>query len=275
MQYVVSLSGGVSSAVSADLAIKRYGREKVRLWFADTLWEDPDLHRFMADCMARWGGRLYTFEDGRTPPQVAEDKHIIPNNLIRPCTFELKIKPFGKWLIRQPRPVTVLLGLSWSEMHRIDKRRYWHRNGTKGPWKRPTGWQAKIPGVYEDFPLLWKPIVYDVFDYCRNEMRIEIPYLYRIGLNNNNCGGRCFAQSITGFMILRNEIPESFAWLRDWEQKMRGKYGDHSILKDQSGDKNTTLTLLELEKRKRVRRQKGDDLQMTMFEDMSGCLCEF
>lgn len=142
MQHIVSLSGGVSSALAADRVIQRYGREHVTLWFADTNWEDEDLHRFLSDCMKRWGGELLTYRDGRTPLQVAEDERIIPNQKLAPCTFRLKIEPFSEYLATMEKPVTVYLGLDWTEIHRMEapKRRY-----------------EEIDGVSVDFPLMWKP----------------------------------------------------------------------------------------------------------------------
>ena len=47
MKHIVSLSGGSASAVAADRVLKEYGSENVTLWFADTLWEDDDLYRFL------------------------------------------------------------------------------------------------------------------------------------------------------------------------------------------------------------------------------------
>jgi hypothetical protein len=79
MRYVVSLSGGLASAVAAERAIQRYGRQNVVLRFADTRWEDEDLARFKADLMSRWGGEIVHLAEGRTPLEVAEDKQIIPN----------------------------------------------------------------------------------------------------------------------------------------------------------------------------------------------------
>lgn len=184
MYYIVSLSGGVPSAVTADLAIQRYGRDKVWLFFADTLFEDADLYRFVDDCMERWGGKLLVYRDGRTPLDVGRDHRIIPNQKIAPCTFELKIKPFTRWLWRVPKPVTVLMGFDWSEEERVNKRRFWHKRN--GKWHRPVGYQAKVPGVYEDFPLLWKPIIFDFFALVRDGWGIEIPEMYRLGYSHNN-----------------------------------------------------------------------------------------
>lgn len=272
MYYIVSLSGGISSAVAADLTISRYGRNKVVLWFADTLAEDEDLYRFLDDCMKRWGGKLYRHCDGRTPEQVAEDKHIIPNQKVAPCTHVLKIEPFTRWLWCVPRPVTVLLGLSWTEQHRIDQRQFWHRKN--GGWKPPTGYSAKIPGVYEDFPLLWKPIIYYPFQYVRDVMGLEIPNLYRLGFDHNNCGGECFRQSIGNWLLLRDVRPEAFMAKAKWELTSRERLGvEYTIIRDQSGGQVKPLPLISLLERKRVRRQRGDSQQMSMFEDNISCIC--
>lgn len=272
MNYIMSLSGGVSSAVAADRKISRYGRRKVILWFADTLAEDEDLYRFVDNCMRRWGGKLYRYCDGRTPEQVAVDKQIIPNQKIAPCTHVLKIQPFTRWLWRIPRPVTVLLGLSWTEQHRIDERQFWHKKN--GGWKPPTGYQARIAGVYEDFPLLWKPIVHFPFQYVREIMGIEIPMLYQLGFDHNNCGGECFRQSIGNWLLLRDKCPERFMHKARWEMYMQKRFEtDFTIIRDQSGGKVNPLPLISLLKRKRVRRRAGDDQQMAMFEDNISCIC--
>lgn len=213
MRYIVSLSGGVSSAVAADRAIERYGADRVTLRFEDTLWEDEDLYRFLADLLyKRWRGvRFIRHIEGRNPLQVAEDKHIVPNALLAPCTHVLKIDPFEDWLWRVPKSVTVLLGLSWSEQHRIDRRRHWHRRNGKPC--RPTGYQARIPGVYEDFPLLWKPLDYDPFVTVKG-WGVRIPRL-----------------------------------LRDWEQRPRnGAQAGRTILRDRRGGVTRPLSLADLER---------------------------
>jgi hypothetical protein len=271
MYYIVSLSGGVPSAVTADRAIQRYGRNKVVLWFADTLVEDGDLYRFLDDCLARWGGKLNRFVDGRTPEQVAEEKHIIPNQKIAPCTHILKIEPFKRWLWSVPKNVTVLLGYDWTEINRIEKRQRWHRYN--GKWRPPVGYQAAIPGVYEDFPLLWHPVMYDPFAEVRS-WGIEIPRLYKLGFDHNNCGGVCFRQSIADWMLARDFLGDRFNGKVAWESRMqRSLEIDYTIIRDQSNGKVTPYPLSKLKSRKRVRRQSGDRKQIDMFEDRFHCLC--
>lgn len=262
MYYISSLSGGISSALATDRAIQRFGRKKVWLWFADTRWEDEDLHRFLDNCMGRWGGKLYISCDGRTPLEIAEDKHIIPNQKLAPCSFRLKIDRFTEWLWRVPKPVTVLLGIDWSEIHRADK---------------PKRSYEQIPGVYVEFPLLWKPYeMRNYFDVVRHEWGIKPPRLYQMGFSHNNCGGRCVRQGIREWQRLRIHFPERFAEVRDWEQRAR-KIGDelgqsrarYAIARDQSNGKVKPLTLAEIEQRDE--QQPGEIVQ----EDMFACFCSY
>jgi hypothetical protein len=256
MQHIVSLSGGASSAVAADRVINRYGRENVTLWFADTSWEDEDLHRFMADCMVRWGGEMVTYRDGRTPLQVASDVSIIPNQKIAPCTRILKIEPFRKWLAKQEKPVTVHLGLNWDEQHRM---------------ARPKAAYEELEGVTVDFPLMWEPYAWDVLQEVR-EWGIDIPRLYKAGFPHNNCGGRCVKQGIAEWNRLRVVFPERFAEVRDWEQAQRA-IGDaranYAICRDQSGGTVKPLTLLEIEQRDQPADEQAGQ------GDMFACFCSY
>lgn len=257
MHYIVSLSGGVASAVAADRAIERYGREVVALWIADTMWEDSDLWRFVDDLMRRWGGELIKYCDGRTPLQVAEDEQIIPNQRHAPCSRSLKIRPFVKFLSDQPKPLTVLLGLDWKEQHRM-----------AAPRKN----YESIGGVTVDYPLMWKPLEYRPYQEVVKSWGIEPPQLYQLGFPHNNCGGRCVKQGIKEWMRLRAQMPERFAEVRDWEQAQRAKGGprsDYAIARDQSGYDVKPVTLAELEKSARP----TDDTPST--DDMFACMCEY
>lgn len=258
MRHIVSLSGGVSSALAADRTINRYGREHVTLWFADTSWEDADLYRFLDDCMARWGGELVRYQDGRTPLEVASDVSLIPNQKRAPCTRILKIEPFIAYLATQAKPVTVHLGLDWTELHRMDapKRNY-----------------EAIEGVTVDYPLMWKPYeMRSYFDVVRLEWGIKIPRLYEIGFPHNNCGGRCVKQGIREWKRLQIHEPERFAEVRDWEQAQRAKGGaraNYAITRDQSGGTVTPITLAELES------DWQPDPAQPVQEDMFACFCSY
>lgn len=258
MKYICSISGGVPSAISTERTIKRHGRESVIIWFADTTWEDEDLYRFVNDCMTRWGGEMVTYSDGRTPLQVAEDQSIIPNQRVAPCSFKLKIEPFKKFLRAYPKPVTVCLGLDWSEIHRMDAPRQ--------------NYEA-IDGVTVDFPLMWKPYeMRNYFDVVKYEWGIEPPRLYQEGFPHNNCGGRCVKQGIREWRRLMLHYPERFAEVRDWEQTQRAKGGaraNYAIARDQSNRKVIPRTLAEIEQM--YTPLVGEPVQ----EDMFSCFCSY
>ncbi len=257
MHYIVSLSGGVASAVAADRAIERYGREAVTLWIADTSWEDEDLWRFVGDLMRRWGGELVKYCDGRTPLQVAEHEQIIPNQRHAPCSRSLKIRPFVKYLNAQPKPLTVLLGLDWKEQHRL-----------AAPLKN----YGSIEGVTVDYPLLWRPLEYRPYQEVVKSWDIEPPRLYQFGFPHNNCGGRCIKQGINEWLRLRVVMPDRFAEVRDWEQAQRAKGGPratYAIARDQSASQVKPMTLVEIEQRE----LPEDDAPSQ--DDMFACMCEY
>lgn len=258
MHYVVSISGGVASAVAADRAIERYGRENVTLWAADTSWEDDDLWRFLHDCEARWSMKCIVYRDGRTPLEVAEDKSFIPNQKRAPCSFELKVKPFVKFLATLPKPLTVLLGLDWTEMHRqpAPRRHY-----------------EEIEGVTVDYPLMWKPYEFRAYYEVVKSWGIEPPRLYTYGFPHNNCGGRCVKQGVREWLRLRATFPERFAEVRDWEQAQRAKGGaraNYAIARDFKGGNVKPLPLIELEQRQ----ENADEVQPSM-DDVFGCMCQY
>ena len=166
MHHIVSLSGGSASAVAADRVINRYGLENTILWFADTLWEDEDLYRFLEDLEMRWEKKIIRNTDGRNPLQVAEDRKLIPSSYAAPCSYYLKQLPFRKFLQKHAKPITVHLGLDFTEEHRHAK---------------PKEIYEQMEGVSVDFPLMWEPLPYMGYTKTIEEWGIEIPRLYKMG----------------------------------------------------------------------------------------------
>jgi hypothetical protein len=203
---VVSLSGGLSSAVAAERVLRRYGREAVALWFADTAREDEDLYRFVEDLEGRWGVGIVRYRDGRTPLEVTESRRCIPNNRMAYCSEELKVRPFARWLKRQAKPLTVHLGLDWTELDRMEK---------------PRRSYQRIPGVVVDFPLMWGPMEGRPYGDVVGEWGISIPRLYLAGFPHNNCGERCVRQGQGEWARLLCHFPERFAEVEAWETRQR------------------------------------------------------
>ena len=258
MKHIVSLSGGTASAVAADRVLKRYGEENTTLWFADTSWEDEDLYRFLEDLESHWGLTIVRYTDGRTPLEVAEKQNIIPNQKIAPCSQVLKTRPFKAYIKDLPKPLTVHLGLDFTEMHRA---------------ARPKLEYEKLPGVTVDLPLLWEPVAKPPHRYAVEEWGIETPRLYKLGFPHNNCGGRCVRQGIKEWLRLKHTFPDRFTEVADWEQEQRAKGGaraDYAIARDQSRGRATALPLYDIPV------VKGEQLPLgTSNEDIFSCFCSY
>lgn len=259
MQHIVSLSGGLSSAVAADRVIERYGRDSVLLWFADTGWEDEDLYRFLSKLQTRWGVRLHTYRDGRTPLDVAEEHHVIPNHRVAACSRELKIAPFRKFLKARPKPVTVHLGLDWTEVHRMEA---------------PKANYERIEGVTVDYPLMWQPYEYRPYSEVVESWGIAIPRLYRMGFPHNNCGGRCVKQGLREWVRLAVHLPERFAEVEKWESDQRAKDERRSrfaLLQDRTGGVRRPIPLSEV----RQRAAEAELSQPHLPDDAFACFCSY
>ena len=258
MKHIVSLSGGTASAVAADRVLKRYGEENTTLWFADTSWEDEDLYRFLVDLESHWGLTIVRYTDGRTPLEVAEKQNIIPNQKIAPCSQVLKTRPFKAYIKDLPKPLTVHLGLDFTEMHRAE---------------RPKLEYEKLPGVTVDLPLLWEPVAKPPHRKVTESWGIETPRLYKLGFPHNNCGGRCVRQGIKEWLRLKHTFPDRFTEVADWEQEQRAKGGaraDYAIARDQSRGRATALPLYD------IPAVKGEQLPLgTSNEDVFSCFCSY
>jgi hypothetical protein len=258
-QHIVSISGGSASAVAADRVINRYGSENTILWFADTLWEDEDLYRFLNDLESRWEKKIVRSTDGRTPLEVAEDRKLIPNSMIAPCSHVLKQLPFKAFLEEQPKPLTVHLGLDFTEEHRHAKPREIYED---------------IDGVTVDFPLMWEPLAYMGYTKTIEEWGIKPPRLYQYGFPHNNCGGRCIRQGASEWIRLLKHFPERFEQVKNWEKDNQipdSPRENRTILKVRKDGVNHPLSLADLE-------EENKTTQIDMFVtqgDSYGCFCEY
>lgn len=267
MQYIASFSGGMGSAIMIERLITRYGRKNVMIWMSNTNFESEGNQRFVADCMARWGGRLYgTNNGGKNPYDIFEEKRIIPNSMIAPCTRALKIEPFQAWLWRLPKPVTVCLGYGWNEPQRVNKATHYHKH--QGKPRAPQGYARRIHGVYVDYPLLWKPYDFRSDVEIIRSWGIEPSEHYEFGFSHDNCGGECVKQGIAEWRRFKYVYPDRFARRAAWERMMQAKLGtDRTILKQTINGVAYPLPLDQID---------ADTSQMAMtLDSRENCVCGF
>jgi len=236
--FIVSLSGGLGSAVAGERAIQKHGRENVLFWFADVKKENTDLYRFVHDLMERWGGRLYYYTDGRRPEDVWDKRKIIPNNQIAPCSYILKVQPFRDFIQAMDNLPVVYIGYKPGEDERV--------------CSTSASYKEAIPEVTVDYPLLWSPAeTRDLVTVCETELRIQAPLLYKLGYDYNNCGGECCRAGITSWVRTAENFPERFAHMESWEEEARNQ-----------GDSRARYTIAA-----RVRNSKKQPLPLSQIRE--------
>lgn len=206
MKHIVSFSTGLSSAITCDRVINRYGIEDTIIVFMDTKFEDDDNYRFMNDCQKRWNKEIIILTEGRTPYEVSHAQHVIPNSRVAPCTKRLKIDMFKKWLKEQDKDSIIYIGYDYQELHRVDK--------TKSNYES-LGFQV-------DFPLLWKPYEFRKYSQVvKEDWGIEPPRMYELGYTHANCGGRCVKQGQGDWVRTLINFPDRFLEIENWEREMK------------------------------------------------------
>jgi hypothetical protein len=212
--------------------------------------------------------RLYVHRNERNPLTVAEQKVIIPNERRAPCSHELKILQFRRYIAQLPKPLTIMLGMDWKEQHRLEAPR--------------KAYEAL--GYQVDYPLMWKPWELRPYqDVIREEWGIEPPRLYAMGFPHNNCGGRCIKQGVKEWLRLRYHFPKRFEAMKQGELAQRAKGGaraTHAICSEERNKVRSPLTLEEIERRRprgALRAADAGDHQRQRIQGRSRavllCLC--
>lgn len=183
-------SAGAASAVATKLAIADHpGRViVVRAWLAD---EEPDADRFSADCEVWFGQPIITLADWKykaSAQEVFRRKRYIKGQHGAPCRKALK----GEILDALTRPDDVfVLGYTAEEAHRVDE--FLDANN---------GRKIICPLIERN---LSKADCLAMIE----RAGIEIPRMYQLGYNNNNC--RCCPKGGQGyFNRQRVDFPDFF-----------------------------------------------------------------
>jgi len=247
MIHIGSISSGLSSAVMCDRLLQKH--PDAHLVFEDVLFEDEDNYRFLDDCEKRWGVNILRLTEGRNPYEVSRDHNMIPSSFLAPCSFDLKVYPFNRWLSNMKGlDITVYIGYDYTEFERME---------------RTTKAYAK-EGYKTDYPLEWKPIEFRPYSQVvREDWGIEPPRMYRLGYTHANCGGRCCKQGQGDWLRTLINFPERYAEIEEWEKDMRTlseKHSKRTILKRIN---NGIVEELTLEK---LRLENEDNQQIDFFD---------
>lgn len=197
----------------------RYPDDNILLYFTDTLWEHPDLYRFINEGSDKLQLPMLTHSYGLTPMQLMFEKKLVFNSMIGDCSKILKMKVARDFLKKGQKPAiekwrnavylkdsefiadaTIYFGIGFDEMHR------------QGAIEK--NWQPfKV-----EFPLIdnniWVDRVLEKHD-------IKQPELYDFGFSHNNCHGRCVKAGQGHYRLLKEKMPDTFREIMEQEHHLK------------------------------------------------------
>lgn len=200
MRTLVWFSCGAASAIAAKLAVEKYPAT-AEICYCDTLaFEHPDNRRFLAD-VERWTGRTITILKSKRYTDIYDvfrkTRYLVGVNGAR-CTVELKKNVRKEYEAPGDRHI---FGFTSEEKHRIDR------------------FEESEPTIQAEFPLFDAGISKAECYRRLAEAGIELPAMYKLGYNNNNCIGCVKGQS--GYWNkIRVDFPEAFQRMAVLEREL-------------------------------------------------------
>ena len=219
-RVVCRFSCGAASAVATKLAIARWG--DVVIHYSDTRSEHADNERFLADC-ERWFGqsviRLHS-ERYHDVWDVWERRNMIVagGTGFAPCTEELK--RMTAEMAQRPGDI-IVMGYTAEEQHRYDR-----------VVKRNPGENIVAPLIDANLSKADCLAMVERAD-------IELPAMYRLGFQNNNCIG-CPRGGMGYWNHIRRHFPAVFDRMAALERKL-----GHAIIPDGKSGKRVFLDELD------------------------------
>ena len=200
-------SCGAASAIATKLAIEKYGKSRVSILHIEIKEEHSDNKRFLSECQEWFGVPINTVGNdkfGRSIYKVFE-RGYLKGIHGAPCTTELKRKVRAEY--QQENDIHVF-GYTLDE-----KQRAWD-------------FEDRNPELKVDFILIDKLIKKSDCYSLLMKAGIELPTMYKLGYNNNNCIG-CVKGGMGYWNKIRKDFPEQFNKMASIERQV-----GHSILRD-------------------------------------------
>lgn len=197
-RVIAWFSCGAASAVALKLAIEKYGDMVIPV-YCDTRSEHPDNVRFMADVENWLGVKVQTISSDTYSDidDVFTKTRFLRSQQGARCTTEMKKIPRYKFQNPDDKHI---FGYTYEEGNRI----------------------AQI--MSENWDLRIECPVYSAKmkkQDCLNIIQdagIEIPVMYKLGFNNNNCPGCVKTDSPNYWLLVKEHFPEVFK-RRAWQER--------------------------------------------------------
>lgn len=202
-KYISWFSCGAASATATKLAITEYGKKNVRVIYQDTGSEHPDNKRFLQECQEWFGVKIEVTKSDKYEDiwDVFEKTRWLVGIGGARCTAELKRK-VAEDLINWGRFQEIeVFGYTVDEKKRVD--RFITQNN-----------ERKINPILVEKGLTKA----DCLGFLE-KAGIEIPMMYRLGYQNNNCLG-CVKGGAGYWNKIRVDFPEVFERMARQEREL-------------------------------------------------------
>jgi hypothetical protein len=209
-------SCGVTSAVACKLALDKYGKEDVALYYMviDSAHEDNE--RFISDCEEWYGVKVNKIRSSKYADQfdvIEKTKYINGANGAR-CTLELK-KNVRYKIEKEVDFDGQIFGFEFS----------------KKEVNRAIRFTQQYPQAKPLYPLIDRKMTKPQCAELLLMNGIELPEMYKLGFINNNCIG-CVKGGKGYWNHVRKHFPEHFDRMSELEQKVGNSCIKNKFLKD-------------------------------------------
>ncbi len=223
---VAWFSAGITSAVACKLAVEAY--EDVELYYIHIGSAHKDNERFIRECEAWIGSKINVVTNLKGYSDqfdvIRHTKYINGAYGAR-CTLELK-KQVRRNLESELSPTNQIFGFEYS----------------KSEINRAIRFKEQHPDTNPFFPLIDQRLTKEECAGIVTNAGIELPAMYRLGYNNNNCIG-CVKGKKGYWNKIRVDFPEIFAEMAIAEREV----GATCIKEDISGGGSRRVYLDELD----------------------------
>ena len=231
LRYISWFSCGAASATATKLALEEYGKENVRVVYLDTGAEHPDNVRFLAECQDWFGQEIEQAKSSKYDSiwDVFEQRRYLNGPGGALCTSEMKRMVAESMLDWGPDQQVEIFGYTSEEEARVE--RFMAHNT-----------ERKIDPI-----LIRRGVTKSQCLGAVAAAGIELPAMYKLGYNNNNCIG-CVKGGAGYWNKIREDFPEVFQRMAKLERSVGKDNKGASILRRRVKGKSQQLFLDELPK---------------------------
>lgn len=184
-------SAGAASAIATKLVLRDVPDAVVA--YCETKAEHPDNERFRADCVRWFNAPIERLQSDTYSStwDVWERRMYLAGNAGAPCTVELKVAPRLVW----QRPTDIHVFGYTADANDI----------ARAKRLRETYFEMRI-----ETPLIDRGLTKAACIELVERAGIEVPVMYRLGFQNNNCIPCVKATSPNYWALIRQEFPAEF-----------------------------------------------------------------